>query len=131
MWVRTGYGVLIPVSGWFCREVSSLRVSPVSERDAQRNVELAEHQRHCISPDRLLEVVCSHVQFKHQHGERIHSYELLHSPRLLVVQDNVEVVEHRDAVLYSTVMETPSYRFTMENATNNRPGKKTTDFGCR
>jgi hypothetical protein len=111
--------------------VGNLRVSPVSEQDVECNVQLAEHQRHCVSPDRLFEVVCSRVQFRPQHGERSHSYELLHSQRLLVVQDNVEVVEHRDAALYSTVMETPSYRFTMETATNNRPGKKTTDFGYR
>jgi hypothetical protein len=103
----------------------------VSERDVERNVGLAEHQRHCVSPDRLLEAVYSHVQFRAQHGERSHSYELLHSPRLLVVQDNVEVVEHRDAALYSTVTESPSYRFTMETATNNRPGKQGTGFAYK
>lgn len=131
MWAVIDHGSLIPSSGCFCREVGNLRVSPVSDRDAERNVELAEHQRHCVSPDRLFEVACSHVRFRPQHGERSRGYELLHSPRLLVVQDNVEVVEHRDAALYSTVMETPSYRFTMATATNNKPGKKTTDFGRR
>jgi hypothetical protein len=107
-----------------CREVKALRKSPVSERDAELNVGLAEHQRHCVSPDRLCEAVRRRVLFRPEHGERSHSYELLHSPRMFVVQDNVEVVEHRDAAVYSTVVETPSYRFTMETATDNRPGKK-------
>jgi hypothetical protein len=103
--------------------VTALRKSPASERDAERNVSLAEHQRHCVSPDRLCEAVRRRVLFRPEHGERGHSYEVLHSPRMFVVQDNVEVVEHRDAALYSTVVEAPSYRFTMEPATNNRPGK--------
>lgn len=101
-----------------------LRKSPASERDAERNVGLAEHQRHCVSPDRLCEVVRRRVLFRTEHGERSHSYEPLHSPRVFMVQDNVEVVEHRDAALYSTVVETPSYRFTMETTTDNRPGKR-------
>jgi hypothetical protein len=105
------------------REVGNLRISPAAERDAERNVGLAEHQRHCLSPDRLHEAVSRRVRFRPQHGERSHSYEMLHSPRLLVVQDNVEVVQHRDAAEYSTVMETPSYRVTLETATDDRPGK--------
>jgi hypothetical protein len=105
--------------------VKNLRDNPASESDAERNVTLAEHQRHCLSPDRLCEVVGRHVIFRPAHGDRSHSYELLHSPRLLVVQDNVEVVANRDEAVYSTVMETPSYRFTMETATNSHPGKKT------
>jgi hypothetical protein len=108
-----------------CREVAKLRKSPASERDAERNVGLAEHLRHCVSPDRLCEAVWRHVLFRPEHGDRSHNYELLHSPRMFVVQDNVEVVENRDAALYSTVVEAPSYRFTMETATDNRAGKGT------
>jgi hypothetical protein len=104
--------------------VTALRKSPASERDAERNVALAEHQRHCISPDRLCEAVRRRVLFRAEHGDRSHSYETLHSPRVFVVQDNVEVVEHRDEAVYCTVVEAPSYRFTMENATDNRSGKQ-------
>jgi hypothetical protein len=104
--------------------VTTLRNRPASERDVELNVSLAEHQRHCVSPDRLCDAVRRRVLFRPEHGERSHSYELLHSPRMFVVQDNVEVVEHRDAAVYSTVVETPSYRFTMETATDNRPGRR-------
>ena len=114
---------------FFCRDVKTLRKNPVSEYDVKHNVTLAEHQRHCVSPDRLYETVRRRVLFRRADEDSSQSYELLHSPRLLVVQDNVEVVEHRDDAVYSTVMETPSYRFTMETATDNHPGKKTTDAG--
>jgi hypothetical protein len=105
-----------------CREVTALRKTLASEGDAQRNFDLAEHQRHCVSPDRLCELVRRRVLFR---PERSHSYEPLHAPRVFVVQDNVEVVEHRDAAVYSTVVEAPSYRFTMETVTDSRPGKGT------
>jgi hypothetical protein len=105
--------------------VTTLRKTPASEGDAERNVELAEHQRHCVSPDRLCEAVRRRVLFRTEHGERGQSYELLHSPRVFVVQDNVEVVEQRDAAVYSTVVEAPSYRFTMETPPESRPGKRT------
>lgn len=106
----------------FEREVKNLRDNPVSESDAERNRTLAEHQRHCVSPDRLYEAVGRHVMFRPADGDRSETYELLHSPRLLVVQDNVEVVASRDEAVYSTVLETPSYRFTMETATDHHPG---------
>jgi len=106
----------------FEREVNTLRDNPVSEGDADLNKALAEHQRYCISPDRLFEVVRRHVLFRPAHGEGSRSYELLHSPRLMVVQDNVEVGEPRDEAVYATVTDTPNYRFIMEPTTNNRPG---------
>jgi hypothetical protein len=110
--------------------VKNLRDNPVSESDAERNRTLAEHQRHCVSPDRLYEAVGRHVMFRPADGDRSETYELLHSPRLLVVQDNVEVVASRDEAVYSTVLETPSYRFTMETATDHHPGKKTDVGEC-
>jgi hypothetical protein len=103
----------------------------VSEGDADRNKALAEHHRYCISPDRLYEVVRRRVLFRPTHGARSSSYELLHSPRLMVVQDNVEVGEPRDEAVYATVTGTPNYRFIMEPTTNNRPGKNTTEVSGR
>jgi hypothetical protein len=111
--------------------VKTLRDNPVSEGDAHRNKALAEHHRYCISPDRLYEVVRHRVLFRPAHGERSHSYELLHSPRLMVVQENVEVGEPRDEAVYATVTGTPNYRFIMERTTNYRPGKNTTEVSER
>ena len=115
----------------FCREVKNLRDKPASEGDDFRNKALEQHQRHCISPDRLYEVVRRRVLFRPEHGQHSNRYELLHSPRLMVVQDNVEVKEPQDEAVYSTVMGTPNYRFVMEAAINNRQGKKTTDLSGR
>lgn len=106
----------------FEREVQTLRGTHVSEVDVDRNKALAEHHRYCISPDRLYEVVRRRVLFRPTHGKRSHSYELLHSPRLMVDQENVEVGEPRTEAVYATVTGTPHYRFVMEPTTNNRPG---------
>lgn len=108
--------------GNFEREVKALRDNKASEGDADRNKALERHHKYCISPDRLYEVVRRRVLFRPTHGERSHSYELLHSPRLMVVQDNVEVGEPREEAVYATVTGTPNYRFVMEPTTNNRPG---------
>jgi hypothetical protein len=102
-----------------------------SDGDADRRKGLAEHQRYCITPDRLYDVVRRRVLFRHTHGERSGSYELLHSPRLMVVQENIEVVKKRDDAVYATVTGTPNYRFVMETTTNNRPGKNTKEVSVR
>lgn len=100
----------------------------MSEGDAERKKALAEHHRYCISPDRLDEVVRRRVLFRTAHGERSHSYEQLHSTRLMVAQDNVEVVQQlRDEVVYATVQGAPNYRFAMEPTTKKRSGKNTTE----
>jgi len=111
--------------------VKTLRDAPVSEGDANHNKALAEHDRHGISPDRLYEVVRRRVLFRPEHGERSRSFELLHSPRLMVGQDNAEVGAPRDEAVYATVTGTPNYRFVMETTTNNRPGKNTTEVSER
>jgi len=99
-----------------------MRANLESEGDADRKKGLAEHQRYCITPDRLYDVVRQRVLFRHRHGERSKSYEMLHSPRLMVVQENIEVVEKRDEAVYATLTGTNNYRFVMEPTTNNRPG---------
>lgn len=111
--------------------MKALRDTQVSEGDADRNKALAQHHRHCISPDRLSEVVRRRVLFRPTNGERSRSYELLHSPRLMLVQDNVEVGEPRDDAIYATVTDTPNYRFVMEATTNKRPGKNITEVSGR
>jgi hypothetical protein len=111
--------------------VKTLRDSKVSEGDVDRNKALAQSHRYCFSPDRLYEVVRRRVLFRPTHGERSVSYELLHSPRLMVVQENVEVGEPREEAVYATVTGTPNYRFVMEPTTNNLPGKNTTEVSER
>ncbi|KAJ4436442.1 hypothetical protein ANN_19075, partial [Periplaneta americana] len=95
-------------------EVGNLRVRPVSNKDTERNSGLAEHQRYCLSPDQLYEAVGRWVRFRPQHGERSHTYELLHAPRLFITPENVEVLENIDTEQYSTITNATSYYFSLE-----------------
>lgn len=104
------------------REVGNLRVRPVSNKDTERNSGLAEHQRYCLSPDQLYEAVGRWVRFRPQHGERSHTYELLHAPRLFITPENVEVLENIDTEQYSTVTNATSYYFSLEKT--KKPGYK-------
>jgi len=111
--------------------VKTLKDNPASEGDALYDKALADDHRHCISPDRLYEVVRSRVLFRPAHGEGSHSYEPLHSPRLVVVQDNFEVNEPRVEAVYATVAGPTIYHLITEPTTNNRPGKNTTEVSER
>jgi hypothetical protein len=112
--------------------VKKLGANLKSEGDADFNKGLRDYHRYCITPDRLYDVVRHRVLFRrHRHGVHSSSYELLHWPRQMVVQENIEVVEKREEAVYATVTSAHNYRVVMEPTTDKRPGKITKEVSER
>ncbi|XP_067013083.2 uncharacterized protein [Anabrus simplex] len=116
----------------FEREVNTLRSTSQTDSEANRNKQLEKQQRHCITPDRLHQLVARRVQYRPQHGDNKHVLETIHPQRLIVVQDNVEIMQGRDSGHYGDDTSEITYTLSMETAspgyvklyTNTLPAKR-------
>lgn len=117
----------------FRRILSYLKNDSVTETDRKLNDDMAQHQKHVFLPDKLQEIVDSHVRYterfsSQENGETSRKsiymqqaqakkhLQVLQPQRMYIIHDNIEVNEPGEIADYSTINNAPHYSFLMEGS---------------
>lgn len=81
----------------------------------EKTKRIAEHLKTVLLPDPVHDAVDRKVKFQARHGPVKHQLLSLDTQTMYVVFDNIEVSQPDDTTLYSTLSNTPAYKFVMED----------------